>query len=106
MSDDMLKLNILTIMVSGFLMLLTGAFLYIFRDEVAKNLRFFLPLPPIGVAAYIFTFNMFREYNGNLPGNLWDTIRELALGTVVVSVVFGAFIAANVMIAYILKSIL
>ena len=64
MEEDFLKLNMLTIAASGFLILLTGVLLYVFRDPVSRNLSFFLPIPPIGVAAYIFVFNMFRYYEG------------------------------------------
>lgn len=69
MNDEMLKVNILSITSAGLLMLLTGLLLYIFRDVVSRNVRFFLPVPPLGVAAYVFVFNLFAFYDGNLPGN-------------------------------------
>jgi len=50
MQDEILKVNILSIIAAGFLMLLTGLLLYFFRDIVTKNVRFFLPIPPLGVA--------------------------------------------------------
>jgi len=103
MEDEMLKVNILTITVAGLLMLLTGLCLLVFRDAVSKDIRFFLPIPPLGVAAYVFVFNMFRYYDGNLPGNVWDTIGELVLSAVVSGVVFCGFIVANVVITNILK---
>lgn len=106
MSDEMLKVNILTITVAGLLMLLTGFFLYLFRGLVSENIRFFLPIPPIGVAAYIFVFNLFQFYNGNLPGNIGDTLRELTASAVICGFVFCAFIAANVLITNFLKDIL
>ena len=106
MTDEMLKINILTIIVAGFLMLLTGLFLYFFRGIVSTNIRFFLPIPPLGVAAYVFVFNLFSHYNGNLPGNIWDTIGELTLSAVISGIVFIAFIAANVVITNLLKGIL
>jgi len=54
MNDEMLKVNILTITIAGLLMMLTGVVLYLFRDIVSINIRFFLPIPPLGVAAYVF----------------------------------------------------
>lgn len=42
MDKEMLKINILSIAASGELMLLMGVGLYIFRDAVAKNIRFLL----------------------------------------------------------------
>lgn len=103
MSDDMLKVNILTISVAGLLMLLTGLCLYLLRGLVSENIRFFLPIPPIGVAAYIFVFNLFQYYDGNLPANHWDTVRELTASAVICGIVFCAFIAANVLITNFLK---
>ncbi len=106
MEDEMLKLNILTITVAGVLMLLTGLFLYLFRDIVSNNVRFFLPIPPLGVAAYVFVFNMFRHYNGNLPGSVEDIVRELVSSAVISGVVFCIFITANLFISYLLNRVL
>ena len=64
--NELLKVNLLVLTVSEFVMLLTGLGLFVFRDEVSTNLRFFLPIPPIGVAAYIFVFNMLNYYDGKL----------------------------------------
>ncbi|MBI5649827.1 MAG: hypothetical protein HZC40_05170 [Chloroflexi bacterium] len=105
MDDEMLKVNILTITVAGFLMLLTGVLLYLFRNSVSENIRFFLPIPPLGVAAYIFVFNLFNYYRGDLPGTVWDTTRELLYSAVASGIVFCVFITANVAITYWLKKI-
>jgi len=106
MGNDLLKINLLVFTVSGFLMLLTGLGLFVFRDEVAKNLRFFLPIPPIGVAAYIFVFNMFNYYDGNIPGNAPDTFRELISGTVILSLVFFVFVVVIAAATQYLKGVL
>ena len=87
-------------------MLLTGILLYLFRDVVTKNLRYFLPVPPLGVAAYVFVFNLFNFYGGNLPGNVGEIARELILSAIISGVVFCAFIVANVALTYWLKQIL
>lgn len=100
----MLKVNILSITVAGFLMLLTGLLLYFFRNHVADNVRFLLPIPPIGVAAYIFVFNMFRHYQGHLPENLADTLRELLVSATISGIVFCAFVVANIAITNFLKA--
>jgi hypothetical protein len=86
-------------------MLLTGLLLYIFRDIVSRNVRFFLPVPPLGVAAYVFVFSMLAYYNGNLPGNFSDTLRELVTSAAISGVVFCAFIVANLALAYWLKQL-
>ncbi len=105
MQDEILKVNILSIIAAGFLMLLTGLLLYLFRDVVSRNVRFFLPIPPLGVAAYVFVFNMFGYYSGNLPGNVWETLRELTASAVISGIVFCGFIVANLVITYCLKQL-
>lgn len=91
MNQDILKVNMLSIAVAGLLILITGVVLYVFREQVADNIRFFMPLPPIGVAAYIFVFNLYGHYDGTLPGGTWDAVKELLVGTAVAAVAFGIF---------------
>ena len=103
MDEDILKVHMLTIAVMGFLILVTGLVLYLFRDVISKNLRFFLPIPPIGVASYIFVFNMFRTYGGTLPGGAWQTLREIAYGTLIMMGVFFTFAALNAFLTNLLR---
>jgi len=91
MEDEILKTNILSITISGLLILLTGALFLLFRSVLSKNLRFFLPIPPLGVAAYIFVFNMYVHYGGDLPDNRWETVREILSSIAVSSIIFGVF---------------
>jgi hypothetical protein len=102
-AKELFKINIVAIASSGLLMLLTGLFLYLYKDAVARNMRFFLPIPPIGVAAYVFVFNMFGHYDGRLPGNLWLMLREVLLGTVISTTLFCVFTVAIIAIIYFLK---
>lgn len=105
MEEDLLKLNMLTIAASGFLMLVTGLLLYVFRDTVSNSLRFFLPIPPIGVAAYIFVFNMFSHYQGHLPENTSVAIREIITSSLFAFTAFAVFVVLNISITYLLKRI-
>jgi hypothetical protein len=91
MEQDVLRTNMLAIAVAGLLMLLTGVLLYIFRDSISDNVRFFLPIPPLGVASYIFVFNMYRFYNGNLPEGNWATAKEILYSTAIAGLAFGLF---------------
>ncbi|MFN2189515.1 MAG: hypothetical protein ACK2T3_12190 [Candidatus Promineifilaceae bacterium] len=91
MNQDLLRVNILSIVVAGLLILLTGVILYIFRDQVVDKVRYFLPLPPLGVASYIFVFNMFRHYDGKLPEGSWIALKEVVVGTAVAAAAFGVF---------------
>ncbi len=103
MERELLKVNILSITVSGLVLALAGLALFVLRDSVAKYLRFFLPIPPIAVAAYVYVLNMFRFYNAKLPGGGWTTVRELFSGTLVATIVFSVFTTAMVVIIYFLK---
>ena len=91
MEKELLKINILSIAVSGLLMLLAGLILYLFKATVSNHIRFFLPIPPLGVAAYVFVFNMFKYYNGSLPEKKWDTLVEILYSTAIASIVFCVF---------------
>ena len=51
----MLKINILTIAGTGLMMLLTGLVLFFFEGSI----------PPLGVAAYVFVFNLFQRFREN-----------------------------------------
>jgi hypothetical protein len=98
MEQDVLKTYMLSIAASGFLMMLAGAILYVFRDQVSENARFFLPIPPLGVAAYIFVFNMYSYYGGNLPDGVWNTAKEILYSVAVTAVAFALFTALLVVI--------
>lgn len=92
MENEILKINILSIAISGLIMLTAGILLYYFKAQLNGNVRFFLPIPPIGVAAYIFAFNMFKHYNGKVE-NLSTTIYELLMATAISSFFFFMFTA-------------
>lgn len=91
MEDEILKTNLLAIAGSGLLILLTGILFLVFKDVVSKNMRFLLPIPPLGVAAYIFVFNMYVHYGGNLPRTTWGTVREIILSIAIASIIFAVF---------------
>ena len=103
MNQEVLKVNMLAIAIAGLLILLTGVILYIFRDQVYDNVRFFMPLPPIGVAAYIFVFNMYGHYNGTLSGGAWGAAKEIIYGTAIAAAAFGVFTLLLVVIIDFIK---
>ncbi len=92
MEQDVLRTNLLSIVGAGFLMLLAGTFLYFYRDNLSANYRFFMPLPPLAVAAYIYVFNMFGHYSGELPNGFWVTMKEILISIAVTSTSFGIFV--------------
>lgn len=104
MEDEILKINILSIAISGLLMLFAGMALYYFRNAITGgSIRFFLPIPPIGVAAYIYVFNLFKYYNGNLPGKSVAVFSEVLLATAISCIIFFTFAA---LLIYIISIIL
>lgn len=98
MEQDVLKTYMLSIAASGFLMMLAGAILYVFRDQITENARFFLPIPPLGVAAYIFVFNMYSHYGGNLPDGVWNTAKEILYSVTITAGAYALFTALLVVI--------
>ena len=98
MEYDVIKTNLLAIAAAGLLILLTGICFYMIRAQISQNTRFFMPIPPLGVAAYIFAFNMFQYYNGKLPQTSWLALREILLSTAVAAVVFSIFVTLLVLI--------
>jgi hypothetical protein len=98
MENEVIKTNLLAIAVSGFLTMLAGITLYFFRTSIADNIRYLLQIPPLGVAAYIFAFNLFRYYNGSLPDSFADTAREIVYSTLISAGIFFIFTVMFVLI--------
>ena len=90
MESNLLKINILSIAGAGLLTFVLGIALYLFRDQAAPHLRFFLPIPPLAVAAYVFVFNMYRYHQAALPTGQ-GLARDLLVATGVAALVFGGF---------------
>ena len=61
--------------------------LYFTRSLISSRVRYFLPMPPIGVAAYVFVFNMFNFYNASLP-SFTDVLIDVLLSTLVAALIF------------------
>lgn len=103
MEQEVLKTNLLSIAVAGFLMALTGIILYLFRNELAGSVRYLMPIPPLGVASYIFVFNMYRFYGGSSPENFMDTLKEVLISTAVSAFFFGIFTLLLVVVITLIK---
>jgi hypothetical protein len=91
MQEDPTLTNILSIAGAGLLILLTGLSFLVFRDFISRHIRFFLPIPPIGVAAYIYVFNLYQHKNGDLTGHLTGIAKEIFLSIGVISFTFATF---------------
>ena len=62
------------------------------RGMGSISLVFFLPIPPIGVAAYIYVFNLYQHNHGNLPSRLSGTVKEIILSVGVIAGTFAVFV--------------
>ena len=86
-----LKINVLAIILCGVTMAMLGIIVLFFKDLASPYMRYFLPIPPIGVAAYVFVFNMFRKYDGRLPQSILKVMSELSIATFLSAFFFLVF---------------
>jgi len=92
MEEDSVVINILSIAGAGLLILITGIIFLIFKDYISKHIQFFLPIPPIAVAAYIFVYNMYQQNTIELSGKFSLFFRDVLMSTGIVSVSFAVFV--------------
>lgn len=78
--------NIMCLIFSGFFMAFIGVILFFFKDQMV--LRYFLPIPPIAVASYVFVFNLIKDY-GQLPETINSLICEIIKSTFISGAIFG-----------------
>ncbi|MBU2512328.1 hypothetical protein KJ966_13410 [bacterium] len=67
MEMNLLKNNLLIIVGSGLAMSLLGIILILVKEQIADYARYLLTIPPIGVASYVFIFNLLKKHNGRVP---------------------------------------
>jgi cytochrome b subunit of formate dehydrogenase len=77
MNLAILKTMILSMIFMGVVILLAGVFLLFYKQQFAPYMRYLLPIPPIGVASYVFVYNMFAKYEGRRPGSALVTLIEV-----------------------------
>ncbi len=88
MSEELLKTNLLAMILTGVLLALAGLGLYFMRDLVSPYIRYVLPIPPIAVASYVFVFNYFKDVNDRMPTSIWGVVEEIAGATLVATMAF------------------
>lgn len=80
------SINILCVILSGLFMMFLGLILFLFKDQMI--LRYFLPIPPIAVASYVFVFNLIKDY-GCLPQTTTSFVAEIIKSTLTAGAIFG-----------------
>ena len=101
MDEQILKVNLLAITSAGALIALGGIGLYFARFLISSRVRYFLPIPPIGVAAYVFVFNMFKFYNASLP-SFPHILIEVLLSTLTAASVFLFLVVSMISIIWVI----
>ena len=91
MEEDPVVINILSIAGAGLIILITGIVFLIFKDYIDKHIQFFLPIPPIAVAAYIFVYNMYQQEPSQISGNLSVLLKEVLMSVGIMAVSFAVF---------------
>lgn len=91
MDEKSIKISLLTIAFSGLLMCISAGILYLLRQLIAPYIRFLLPIPPLGVAAYVFVSNLYKHYEGDLPAQGLTIFGEILISTLVATIIFYSF---------------
>ncbi|MBW1775831.1 MAG: hypothetical protein JRJ82_23625 [Deltaproteobacteria bacterium] len=102
MNSDFLKTTILSIIIMGFVISLAGIALYCWRDAVSQHMRFLLPIPPIGVAAYVFVCNMLAKYDGKMPGTIPDVCGEILWASLISG---GFFLVFTILLVFLINTL-
>ena len=103
MNLAILKTTILSIIFMGAVILVAGIILLIYKQQIAPYMRYLLPIPPIGVASYVFVYNMFAKYDGHRSGSVLDTLVEICWASGISFVFFFVFTLILVFIVDIIK---
>ena len=91
MEEDSIIINILSIAGAGLILLITGIVFLFFKDLIDKHIQYFLPVPPIAVAAYIFVYNLYQQRAVQLSEKLFEILKEVLMSVGIVSVSFAVF---------------
>lgn len=90
--DEIVILNILTIILSGLALVIAGVAMLLFREQIMPYFKYLLPIPPISVGVYVFVFNLFKD-GGGKEGAAWHLVLlEVVKASLVAS--FSFFIIA------------
>lgn len=91
MELNLLKSNLLAIIGSGIVMSLAGVVLFLVKEQLAAYIRYLLVIPPVGVASYVFVFNLLKKNNGKIPSFVSSFLLEVAVATCFAAVIFFVF---------------
>jgi hypothetical protein len=86
-----LKTTILSIIFMGVVILMGGIILLVYKQHISPYMRYLLPIPPIGVASYVFVYNMFAKYDGHRPETVLGTLMEICWASSISFVFFFVF---------------
>ncbi|MBT4089345.1 MAG: hypothetical protein HN580_15360 [Deltaproteobacteria bacterium] len=87
-SETLVKTLILTISFMGIAIFISGMIAIFYREAIGPYVHLILPIPPTGVAAYVFVFNLFQKFEDGVTSNLGTVMIEVTRATVISAVVF------------------
>ena len=90
---------------SGIAIAILGFLIYFFRKSADGYLAFILAVPPIGVAAYVFVFNLFGKSSEKTTEIINLPMKEILSGSAFAGFVFfifslGLFISVSLLKKY------
>lgn len=95
------KANAISLLFIGIAMLIGSLFaLFVLRPFFLHNMRYFLPMPPLVVAAYIFVITLFRdETKGISYSTIFQEMFKASVGIAIMFFVVG-FILSVITLYY------
>ena len=104
MNEVMFARNLRLIAGFGALILLTGLALYWLRSRpiISSHDWYLLPIPPLGVAAYVFVLNLLKRHPTGLPDLSW-VAKQVVLGAGAAACVFAVFCCGLLAATYCLE---
>lgn len=95
--DTGLKFQFLVIAASGLVVAILGGLLAAASQHLTPGMmRYFLPIPPLSVAAFSFVFAFLRDRGGDSPG-MTESLSAVASATLISGLCF-ALISAGILI--------
>lgn len=92
MKTDLAGLTALMIAGAGLLIAVAGGLAWFWRDNLAAHMRYVLPVPPLGVAAYVFVISLIKDRPDEIGRA--ELMREIAVGAAAAAIVFAVFSSA------------
>ncbi len=100
----MIKLNIILIGSAGFIMFLIAAVMLNFAEQLSGSMRYWLTVPPLGVAAYVYVVNLLKVHASDGQGIVPSALMgDVLMATAIAATIFLLFAALMLGISSLIK---